>query len=274
MSELRIPNGMKEYILNSNYLIDLDNISNQFNIPYSQLRNYLNTLEFKGLITKVGRDQYLSFQNSKLKPNIGHTIKNINIIIKEISPFLEFIIWSTNNLKEFFHNIPFKIYVFIEAREMYELKSIKEILFGNNFESIIEPKIKDFEDLSFRKETPIFLFRRKKLYGIIELDNIQTIISERCILDLYYYATRMNLNYPLEELKIILTNMIQTREFNFGFLMRYAKIRNIDTEFLIILSKLHEELPNLIPMKYVKRVLKLKNNLEQFFGKEWLNDNF
>jgi len=270
----KISEKIKNNILSSESIITIKVLVNRFDIKRNTATNYLSRLEREGLITRIGRGEYLSLQKSKLKPEIDPRIEEIYNSIKENSPFLEFIIWSIFNFKEFFHNIPIKNYIFIEAAEMFELKSIKERLFENNIESIINPKSKDFEELFFRNEIPILLLKRKNLYGTIKINEVNTAISERCILDLYYYITREHLNYPIEELKGILIKMIQTGEFNFSFSMRYAKIRNIEFDLLLILSKLHEKLPNYIPKKYIEKILKLQENMNQIFGTGWANGLF
>ena len=119
---------------------------------------------------------------------------------------------------------------------MFELTTIKELLFDQDIESIINPEIKDFENIIYRKEVPVILFKRKSSYGIIKIDDINTPIFERCIIDLYYYMTRKHLNYPYEEFKENLINLIKAGKFNFSFVLRYAKIRNIELEFLLIFS--------------------------------------
>jgi hypothetical protein len=56
--------------------------------------------------------------------------------------------------------------------------------------------------------------------------------------------------------------------------MRYAKIRNIEFEVFLIISKLSNELPNYIPKKFGENISKIKNNLNQFFGKGWADGFF
>lgn len=269
MSESKIPEKIKESIIDSNELISNNDLIKKFNIKRITATNYLSRLEKDGLITRIGRGEYISFKKSQLKPEIDQETGKIFQILKKSSPFLEFIIWSIFNLKAFFHNIPLRNYIFVEAEEIFELKSIKERLFEKGFESIINPKTGDFKELSFRNETPIFLFKRKNLYGIIDIEDVKTATSERCFLDLYYYITRKDLMFPIEELKTMLINMIQTREFNFSFAMRYAKIRNFEFELLLIISKLDKELQNLIPNIYPEKILKLNKNMSQFFNNKW-----
>ncbi len=268
---LKISEKIKNSIISSESIITIKELVNRFDIKRITATNYLSRLEREGLITRIGRGEYLSLQKSKLKPEIDPKLEEIHGYIKEDSPFLEFIIWSIFNFKDFFHYIPIKNYIFIEAAGIIELKSIKDRLFENNIESIINPKSKDFEELSYRKEIPIFLFKRKNLYGTLKMNDVNTAISERCIIDLYYYITREHLNYPLEELKNILMKMIQTGEFNFSFSMRYAKIRNIELDLLLILSKLYEDLPNYIPKKYIEKISDLQGNMNQLFGTGWVN---
>jgi len=274
MLKSNIPEKIKDSILNSKNFITNEDIIKKFNVKRITATNYLSRLEKEGLITRIVRGGYLSIQKSKLKPEMDPKIIEIQELIRNTSPFMEFIIWSIFNIKKFFHNIPFRNHIFIEAKQMFELKTIKEILFEHDIESIINPKLKDFEELPYKKEIPVLLFKRKNIYGIIKVNDISTSISERCVLDLYYYITRTHFNYPIEELKNILINMIQTGEFNFSFAMRYAKIRNFEFELLLIISRLHQELPNYIPKKYIERIRILKRNLNQFLGKGWTDGFF
>ncbi|MHA1376063.1 MAG: DUF6577 family protein [Promethearchaeota archaeon] len=274
MQNSSIPEKIINSIIKSNQFITSDKLIREFDIKKTTASNYLSRLEREGRITRIGRDGYINSQKTKLKLDIDPDIKKIHNIIKDSSPYLDFIIWSIFNLKNFFHNIPIKNYIFIEAKELFELKSIKDRLFEHNFESLINPKLIDFEDVPYRKDMPIFLFKRKNQYGIVKIEEIETAISERCVLDLYYHITRRHLNFPGEELKDIMTNMIQTGEFNFSFAMRYARMRNMEFEILLIFLKLKESLPKYIPSKYLSRFEKVKKNLNQILGKGWANGVF
>jgi len=274
MQNSSISEKIRNSIINSDQFITSDELAREFNIKKTTASNYLSRLEREGRITRIGRDGYINSQKTKLKLEIDPEIKKIHDIIKGSSPYLDFIIWSIFNLKNFFHNIPVKNYIFIEAKELYELKSIKERLFEHNFESLINPKLKDFEDILYRIDIPIFLFKRKNSYGITKIKAIKTAISERCVLDLYFYITRRHLNIPSEELIDIMINMIQTGDFNFSFAMRYAGMRNIEFEILLIFLKLKGNLPNYIPSKYLYKIEKLKKNLNQFLGKGWAHGVF
>ncbi|KKN17085.1 hypothetical protein LCGC14_0969400 [marine sediment metagenome] len=255
MQNSSIPEKIKNSVINSNQFITSDDLAQEFNIKKRTALNYLSRLEREGKLTRIGRDGYINSQKTKLKLEIDPEIERIHNFIKDSSPYLDFKIWSIFNLKNFFHNIPIKNYIFIETKELFELKSIKDRLFEQNFESLINPKLTDFEEVFYRKEIPIFLFKRKNQYGIVKIKEIETAISERCVLDLYYYVTRRHLNFPIDELKDIMTNMIQTGEFNFSFAMRYARIRNIEFEILLIFLKLKENLPNYIPSKFLNKHL-------------------
>jgi len=269
-----IPKKIIDKILNSKNVITSEVLAKKYNLKSLTASNYLSRLERDGLITRIGRGEYINSQKSKLKLDISSEVKKIHEIIKKQSPFLEFILWSVFNLKEFYHNVPTKNYIFIESKEMFELMSIKEILFEHDLESIINPKPKDFEEVIYRIEIPIILFKRKNSYGVIKINGIYTPILERCILDLYYYITRKKLNYPIEEVNNILIDAINTGAFNFSFADRYVKLRNMEFDFLLIFSKLHQKYPNLIPIKYLRKVLKLNENLKLFFGEKWSNGIF
>ncbi len=268
MKTSNIPKKIIDRILNSKNIITSEVLAKNYKLKPLTASNYLSRLKRDGIITRIGRGEYINSQKSKLILDISPKVRKIHEIIEEQSPFLEFIIWSIFNLKEFYHNVPTKNYLFIESKEMFELMSIKEILFEHDLESIINPKPKDFEEVLYRIEIPIILFKRKNSYGVIKINGIQTPILERCILDLYYYITRKKLNYPIEEVNNILINAINTGAFNFSFADRYVKLRNIEFDFLLIFSKLHQKYPNLIPIRYLRRNLKLNENLKLFFGED------
>ena len=150
MQNSSIPEKIINSIIKSNQFITSDKLIREFDIKKTTASNYLSRLEREGRITRIGRDGYINSQKTKLKLDIDPDIKKIHNIIKDSSPYLDFIIWSIFNLKNFFHNIPIKNYIFIEAKELFELKSIKDRLFEHNFESLINPKLIDFEDILYR----------------------------------------------------------------------------------------------------------------------------
>lgn len=269
-----VPEKVKDAVLATEGIMTIKNLAEKFQLSRRTATNYLSRLENAGLITRIARGQYLSIEESRFKPELDPQVISIHQLFKKNFPFLEVVIWSIFNLKHHFRDIPVKNYVFVEASKKHEVQSIKELLFENGRESVLNPNSKDFEELNYRKEIPIVLFKRKSRYGIIKVNEVLTANSERTWLDLYYLVTRKHLNFPLGELKNILVNMIHTGEFNFSFSMRYSKIRKIEVDMLLILSKLHQEFPNYIPTKYNDKVLQLKNNLNQLFGKGWANGFF
>ncbi len=266
MSDKMIPKDIKNFILNYKHAIIVDDVIDNFNISRKTASNYLSRLYKEGLISRTGRGRYVISKISKNKPDIPKELEEIHNLIKKNSPYLDFVIWSIFNLKSFYHYIPSKNYIFIEAQEMYELEAIREMLFEFEIESIINPNNKKFQDLFYRSKTPVFLFKRKNPYGIIEINGIQTPILERCIIDLYYYITKKKFSYPLEEVREILINLIKTEQFNFSFVDRYARIRSIEFEINLIFSIIRKKYPNLVPEKYTKRIDKIRENLKTLFG--------
>lgn len=270
MKMLNVPKKIENSIINSERTLTSQYLVDKFNLEKRTASIYLSRLSRDGLITRIGRGIYLSSKEINFNIEIDPNAEKIHNIIKNNLPYLDFVIWSIFNLKKLFHLIPTKNYIFIEAEDIFELKTIKDLLFDQGIESIINPDIKDFENLPYRKEVPVLLFKRKNSYGIKIISGINTPIFERCIIDLYYYITRKHLNFPFEEIRTILVNIIKAGKFNFSFALRYAKIRNIELEFLLIFSKLHQILPNDIPIIFTKRIKKIQEVLELIFGENWI----
>jgi len=266
-----IPKKIQNNIFNSEGVITTQGLVEKFDIKKNTAAIYLSRLTRDGLITRIGRGIYLSSKETNINLEIDPDVRKVHKIIRDTLPYLDFVIWSIFNLRKLFHLIPIKNYIFIEAEDIFELTTIKELLFDHDIESIINPEKKDFENISYRKEVPVMLFKKKNSYGIIKIDDINMPIFERCIIDLYYYMTRKHLNYPYEELRNNLINLIKAGKFNFNFALRYAKIRHIEIELLLIISKLQQILPNRIPKIYTERIRKIQEDLKLIFGENWNN---
>jgi len=70
----------------------------------------------------------------------------------------------------------------------------------------------------------------------------------------------------MEDLGEILINAIKTGEFNFTFVDRYIRWRNVELDFLMIFSTLSQKFPKIIPERYNKRYNTIKNNVNSLIG--------
>jgi len=177
-----------------------------------------------------------------------------------------YVIWSFFNLKNFFENIPVKNYIFIEAEDKFMIDSIRATLIENNIESIQNPNENDIKDFIFRKEVPIILFKRRSTIGTIRINDIITPIIERTIVDLYFLITRIKLPFPIEELGKILEKSIKTGVFNFTFVDKYIRWRNLEYDFLMTFSILEQKYPNIVPNRYRKKFDAINSNVKSLLG--------
>ncbi|MHA1381784.1 MAG: DUF6577 family protein [Candidatus Helarchaeota archaeon] len=268
MKENKILEELKSYLNKINSVITAKELAQQFNLKPNIVSNYLRRLETNGFITKKGKGVYVSYLNTILRPAIDNEVRKINGIIKDISPYMEFVIWSIHNFKNFYFNIPGKNYIFIEAKENYELNSIRAVLIEQNIESVLlKPQKIDFNEFFFRNEVPVILIKKKSKNGTIKIDSLLTPIIERMIIDLYFYITKKELPYPIKELGKILQKSIETGVFNFTFIDNYLRLRGgLEFDFLMIFSNLSEKYPYLIPEKYKRRLDSIKRNVNSFIG--------
>jgi len=257
---------LKAYIYNFDSIITARVIAEQFEVDQVRSAKYLREMEKLGYITKKGKGEYINYLQSTNKPEVDVEIEKINRVLRDNSPYMNFIIWSLVNLKNFYFNIPINNYIFIEVKERYELEAIRAKLFEQNIESVVNPKEMDFKDFMYRNTVPVILLRRGARGGIIKIGDINTITVERTIIDLYFYITKRSLPFPIEELGHILIKSIETGEFNFTFIDNYVRWRNLELDFLIIFSKLERRFPNLIPDRYKKRFNSMNENVKSFIG--------
>lgn len=257
---------LKGYIYSFDSVVTPRVIAEHFEVDQVKAASYLRDLEKLGLITKKGKGEYINYLQSAIKPEIDVEIERINRILRDKSPYMDFVIWSLVNLKNFYFNIPYSNYVFIEVKERYELETIRATLFEQSIESVINPKEMEFKNFMYRNTLPVILLKRGARGGIIKIGDINTVTLERTIVDLYFYITKRRVPFPIEELGHILRKTIETGEFNFTFLDNYVRWRNLEVDFLIIFSKLERKYPNSIPGRYKKRLDSITENVKSLIG--------
>jgi len=271
---IAISEKIRKFIVDSEKIITTTELAHLFSVQIITASNYLSRLEKSGVITRIGKGEYINYKSFKLKPEIDNEVKTINEKIKEKSPHLDFVIWSILNLKRFLHYIPTQNYIFIEVKEKFEIDIIRSHLIESNIESIVNPDENNFKEFIYKNKIPAIIFLRKSMYGILNIDNILTPNLERAVLDLYFFITRQKLPFPIEEVRMIMEKAIQSGEFNFTFADRYSRIRNMEFEFLIILVFLKHKYPSIVPDRYEKRLKTIHENTKDFFGDELSNDFF
>ncbi len=266
-----IPEKLRFWLGNTTALITPEKVATELGCSLVSASNYLSRLENEGVLKRIARGEYVTRQEPPIRPELSEEIIDIHRCIAQTLPHLKFIIWSPSSFKQLFHDIPVKNYIFIEAKEREELMAIKEQLHECDKEVILEPKSKDFANLSYNKKFPIILLRRKSTYGNTTINGIETTILERCIIDIYHSMTREESLFAVEEFRQILENAIKAGNFNFSFANRYARMRNLDFEFDLIFSAFSHEYPNLVSIRPTTRIKKLNQVLTALFGERWLN---
>ncbi|HMF34801.1 MAG TPA: DUF6577 family protein [Candidatus Lokiarchaeia archaeon] len=266
-----IPGEIRIWIENVQGIITPERVASEFGSSLVSASNYLSRLEQEGLLKRIARGEYIVNKNLQVNPQLSEELIAVHQCIKEKAPHLSFVIWSMDSFKQLFHDIPLKSFIFIEVKEKSELAAIKEFLFDCDKEAIIEPRAKQYADILFKKDFPVILLKRSAIYGCTVIEGIKTAILEKCIIDIYYYMTRDDLPFPMEEFKAILENAIKAGNFNFSFASRYARMRNLDFEFDLIFTVMAAVEPGLVSKRPTRRIKKFAQVMVALFGDRWVN---
>lgn len=233
-------------------------------------RNYLSRLARDGVVTRIARGEYIVLEAMELKPVFHDDIIKMHEHVKAVAPHLSFITWSLSWFPNLFHDVPVKQFIFIEVEDREDLAAMRERLFECDLESVIEPASKDFAAFPYKKVYPIILLKRRTRYGCQVVDGIDTAILERCIIDTYYHITRHDMPFPLESFKHVLENAIAAAAINFSFTSRYARMRNVDFEFDMILSALRPGQLERVANAPLTRIKAFNNVMTALFGQGWM----
>ncbi|MBL7169837.1 MAG: winged helix-turn-helix transcriptional regulator [Candidatus Aenigmarchaeota archaeon] len=243
--------------------VTISSIAQEFNLSRNTVFSYLSRMENRGELFRVQRGVYVSSDKLRLKPFISSRIKKINDHIRNCLPYMDFVIWSTENISQFAHDLITKHCVFIEApRE--NVKAIMDVCSEKKWQTFMFKSIN--QDVINTIDQPILIIEKRDFYGSMVFNNIRTATVEKVVVDLVFFATRKK--HPLHgrEISRILYNILQTKKLNMSLLKRYATRRNVMSEMTRIFSKLYEryKLPQL--NEHYEKEKSLKKILSQISG--------
>ncbi len=259
---LEVPQKVIDYVGKKKFAT-VDDLVERFGFTRLTAQNYLSRLKKRGIVSRVGygryrfeaqplspglsvaeSDRYLFEDYRSAPPSLVERVKSIVDVIRARMPFVEFSVWSTENLAEFSHYAIGKDVVFIEA-ERGVSKKIREVLLEKNIRSLIEPSGGELMDIFIQMEAPLVIFRRKETYATIKKEGVRIPLLERMMVDLYFYITRLEFPFPRDEYGRMLYNVLKAGRLNFDTLMRYASRRAVREEMSILLSMMRRRYPEL-----------------------------
>jgi len=239
-----VPEKIKKFVTGMESVTP-DDIIGKFGVSRSTALFYLSRMENSGIIFRVQKGIYVTSAKLQLKPFVSRRIKRMNDHIKKRLPYVDFVIWSTENVSHFARHMITRHMTFIESpRE--NLQSITDVCMEKGW------RVFDFSRASPEmiglEENPVILVKRKDFYGSIVINNIRTATVEKVLVDLVFLATRKNYPISIGEIAEIISNILHSKEMNMALLRRYATRRNMMPEMSRIFSRLYEkhEFPQLI----------------------------
>lgn len=238
-----IPQKVLDYI-EKKESVTTEELTERFGFKRITAYNYLSRLRKEGFLTRVGHGRYRLGNYERISLDTSPRVKQITNLIKERMPFIEFTIWSTEDLATSSHYAMGKNVVFIEANKRVSQK-IKDVILENNIRSLVEPSKKRMSDIFYLLEEPVVIFQRKDSYATFTQNNIRFPQPEKMIIDLYFYITRLDFPYPPDEYGRVLYYILKNKNLNFDRLKRYASRRGLNEEFSNLLSRMKDKYPEL-----------------------------
>lgn len=210
-----------------------------FSIKKSTLNWRLYELVNQGIISRVGRGQYILGQKKGFNPILSDNNIRLSTIIKDNFPLLSYCLWDTNLIKPFTQDIPSIFFTIIEVEKegkeavYHKLREDSANVFLDDNKKYIRDILNNLSDLIVIKtlisEAPLKL-----------VNNLPIPLPEKILVDLY--CDTLLFDYLQgNELQYIFQNMLSQFSFNKNKMLRYAarrgKKREIEAYIKQIIGK-------------------------------------
>lgn len=193
------------------------------------LKSYLYILKKQGVIHSAGRGWYSVIKKELILDT--KAVERIVTIIKKEFPEIKFSCWSTEQLKEFFHHVPFVFLIFVYTEKDF-LVYLKELLEDKEFNVYENPLKKEAEKFLSQKENTVIL--RSSIKSRAKIEGTYSKI-EKVLVDLYLERQKLNL-MDKEEYKRILRKILEIYRINMAEMLDYANRRGVALSIKKILA--------------------------------------
>jgi len=166
------------------------------------------------------------------------SLKPIVNLIKQKSPFLEFSVWSTEQIKFAFHHLQNRFYTFIYS-ESDSLEILRDRLIEANYSVYLNPTKNDLMKNPFIEQNSII--SRNRINHKLSKEQFAPI--EKILVDLYIETEWIGIT-DLEEYSCVFEYFMRNYRLNISLLLDYAERRKI-------LSEIKEYLRNYINPTFV-----------------------
>jgi len=218
-----VPNTIREYAETARYITPQD-LARRFGIKNRTAYNSLSRLRSSGVLTRTGYGRYESKPSKRSRFPVSKRTKDLNSLIKNRMPLLDFTIWGTEDLGYLTHDTMGKNAIMIDVDPRY-LQSLRDLLLEEGLKAIANPTRDVMRDIFDYFDQPVLLFGRRERYATEIIDGLRRPTVERLITDLYILVSRKEFQFPLRELVNVISGILRTTSLSPRRLRRYARRR-------------------------------------------------
>lgn len=192
------------------------------NISYNpdSLKKSFYRLSKKKIIYPAGRGWYSTIKEELILD--AEPVKDLYLLLKKKFPLLLFSLWSTQQIKEFFHHLPTRFLTFIYADKNF-LSSIRDFLEEKKYNVFLNPLRKEAIKFLSLKDNLVIL-RPKISYRKTKGGYFKSI--EQIIVDLFIEMQKIHF-LDLEEYHKVVSNTLLNYRINISKMLDYAHYRKI-----------------------------------------------
>lgn len=195
---------------------------------------YLYNLRDSEKIFNSGYGWYSTIPDSVLDIS-ENSIVNLAQLINEKFPFLDFSIWSTRQIFNYFHHLP-AIHLIMIYTDSDALRSIFDFLIDKGY-TVYNNPIKEILDRHWIPEQDTVILRPQISQAPVSGTKIfQFATIEKILVDLYLEKSRL-MYMDGAEFERVLNNILFKNRVNISTLLRYAGRREVRKNFEKLLFK-------------------------------------
>ncbi len=223
---------LRNFVSSKNYvsLRQIDSFFKSLGYNYSRetIKKYIRLLKNEEILYSAGRGYYST--NTKQFYINYDDYRSIVELIKSKYPLMDFSLWSTKMLADFFHHTRNQFFIFIYSA-LDSLPFLRDFLIEKNFSVYLNPSKNELEKYPLT-QNPIIL-RSQIARGRFE-NNIAGI--EKILIDLYMESKRINI-IDYSEYEKIFASVLENYIINISNLLDYAQRRKSRTEIQNLIIK-------------------------------------
>ncbi len=192
-------------------------------------------LVHRGVLKRIGRGVYTIGREMNFIPVQNTFQKEISVHIKQEFPLVNFCLWHSNMLKEFYHHMMTHDFTVIET-ERDSMDAIYHSLKDSYKNTFREPSLQVMEDFVFESKETIIVKNLISESPLQTVDSVPVPTIEKILVDviadsdIFFFLQGMEMVY-------VFKNVIESYTVNMDRLKRYARRRNREHEVREVINQ-------------------------------------